>query len=77
MSGHYEKFKISGMIFWSFKKCLPIFAAEMQVLDRISLIEQKLEGIDALIWEVSLHRIQIATKKSRIFRFLKKKRRGS
>ena len=76
MSGHYKKFKISGKIFWPFKKCLPIFATEMQVLDRISLIEQKLECIDALICEVSLHRNQIATKKSRILRFLKQKRRG-
>ena len=76
MSGHYKKFKISGKIFWSFKKCLPIFATEMQVLDRISLIEQKLECIDALICEVSLHRNQIATKKKPNSPFLKAEKTG-
>ena len=49
----------TGMIFWSRPSCLPIFTIELLALDRISVLEVKLESVDSLISEFQVLKLEI------------------
>ena len=60
-----------GMIFWSCPSCLPTFATDLSVLDRISALEVKLERKDSLISEIQSLKLEINSPRKPDYRYLR------